>query len=129
MATPTPKIKTPKKTKTTKKGYKILWIDDSGIFVKVEEKGIQKGLIIRYTDVQFGTMDEETGNIPVSFTADILDNPKDIDFEAKDEDGNTKDEYLGNLVTCVVLDSIANDDGLIQASGTTDGTNRNTDSE
>ncbi|MBC8442681.1 MAG: hypothetical protein H8D80_00670 [Proteobacteria bacterium] len=125
----TTKVKTPKKTKTPKKGYKILWLDDSGLFVKVEEKGIQKGLIIRYTDVQFGEVDEETGNIPVSFTADILDNPKNIDFDATDEDGNTKDEYLGNLVTCVVLDSIANDDGLIQTTGNTDGTDRSTDSE
>jgi len=128
MATSTTKVKTPK-TKTPKKGYKILWLDESGLFVKVTEKGIQKGLIIRYTNVEFGTIDEETGNIPVSFTADILDNPKNIDFDATDENGKIKDEYLGNLVTCICLDSIANDDGLIQATGTADGKNRNTDSE
>ena len=119
-----------KKTKTPKRGYKILWLDDSGLFVKVEEKGLQKGLIVRFVDVQFGSMDEETGNIPVSFSADILDNPKNIDFDKKDEDGNSKDEYLGNLVTCVVLDSIADEDGLIAVTGKDDdGQNRDTDTE
>ena len=86
-------------------------------------------MIVRFVDVQFGNMDEETGNIPVSFSADILDNPNNIDFDAKDENGESKDEYLGNLVTCVVLDSIASEDGQIAITGNEDEQNRDTDSK
>ena len=130
MATKAKKTKKNKsQPKTESKPYKILWVDDSGLFVKVEEKGPQEGLIVRYTDVQFGEVNEESGNIPVSFSADILDNPSDIDFDAPVEEGQHSNDYLGNLVTCVVLESVTQPDSMIAVSGTDNGQNRNTDTE
>ena len=130
MATKTKKTKKKSsQSKTENKPYKILWVDDTGLFVKVEEKGPQQGLIVRYTNVQLGEVDEESGNIPVSFSADILDNPSDIDFDNPVEDGKHSNDYLGNLVTCVVLESMTQDDGVIAVSGTDDGQNRDTDTE
>tara|TARA_Y100000004_G_C8864732_1_gene390637 strand:- start:130 stop:447 length:318 start_codon:yes stop_codon:yes gene_type:complete len=105
-----------------------LWVDDTGLFVKVEEKGPQQGLIVRYTNVQFGELNEDTESIPVSFSADILDNPNDIDFD-NPVDLPDSNDYLGNLVTCVVLENITQEDSFIEVAGTDDGQNRDTDTE
>jgi len=36
---------------------------------------------------------------------------------------------LGNLVTCVVLESVTQEDSFIEVAGTNDGQNRDTDTE
>ena len=129
MATKTKKSKKKSQPKTENKPYKILWVDDSGLFVKVEEEGPQQGLIVRYTNVQFGELNEDTESIPVSFSADILDNPSNIDFDNPVDSGPDSNDYLGNLVTCVVLESVTQEDSFIEVAGTNDGQNRDTDTE
>ena len=109
------------------KPYKILWIDESGLFVLVHDE-VAKGTIVRYTNVSFGDV-AESGNVPVSFTADILDNPQELQFES-DDNNSDGDEYLGNLITTVVMDSMYEENGMISITGSdTDGENRNPDSE
>jgi hypothetical protein len=127
MATTVKKTKKKTKKKTTpKKGYKVLWIGDEDLFVLITEK-IAKGTIVRFTKVSFGTENED-GTIPVSFIADVLDNPKKIDFES-DTQYEKNNSYLGNVIATVVMDSINDEDGMIQITGTDDGENRTTDSK
>lgn len=125
MATTTKKTK-----KTKKKAYKILWIDEQSLIVKVEEK-IARGTIVRYCDVIFGDFSED-GNVPIRFTVDILDNPKNLDFESEEQYENQNNgSYLGNLIATVVMDSLNEQDGLIGFTndGSDDGETGNTDSE
>ena len=127
MATTTKKTKTKTKKKTTpKKGYKVLWIGNDDLFILITEK-LAKGTIVRFTKVSFGE-ESEDGSIPVSFVADVLDNPKKIDFES-DTQYEKNNSYLGNVIATVVMDSVNDEDGMVQITGTDDGENRTTDSK
>ena len=68
--------------------YTILWEDDGYIILKILEESA-RGTIVRFADVSFGDVAEDGSGFPVSFSAWILDNPLDIDFEARENEEET----------------------------------------
>tara|TARA_Y100001973_G_scaffold32992_1_gene49608 strand:- start:2557 stop:2937 length:381 start_codon:yes stop_codon:yes gene_type:complete len=98
--------------------YTILWEDDGYILIKILEESA-KGTIVRFADVSFGDVAEDGSGFPVSFSAWILDNPLDIDFEARENEEETS--YLGVLIANVVMDK----EGYNEEETTSDAENRN----
>lgn len=102
--------------------YTILWEDDGYIIIKILEESA-KGTIVRFADVSFGDVAEDGSGFPVSFSAWILDNPLDIDFEARENEEETS--YLGVLIANVVMDK----EGYDKEETTSDAENRNNNTE
>ena len=102
--------------------YTILWEDDGYILIKILEESA-KGTIVRFADVSFGDVAEDGSGFPVSFSAWILDNPLDIDFEARENEEETS--YLGVLIANVVMDK----EGYNKEETTSDAENRNDNTE
>ena len=102
--------------------YTILWEDDGYIILKILEESA-KGTIVRFADVSFGDVAEDGSGFPVSFSAWILDNPLDIDFEARENEEETS--YLGVLIANVVMDK----EGYNKEETTSDAENRNDNTE
>ena len=102
--------------------YTILWEDDGYIILKILEESA-RGTIVRFADVSFGDVAEDGSGFPVSFSAWILDNPLDIDFEARENEEETS--YLGVLIANVVMDK----EGYDKEETTSDAENRNDNTE
>jgi hypothetical protein len=84
---------------------------------------LAKGAIFRFSKVQLGEPIDD-GTVPISFTTDLLDNPSDIDFK-KSTTADEFDNYLGSLVTNIVMNALnmANEDAEYKMSA--EGTSKN----
>ena len=140
MATTKTKKKSQKKTKKKSpvqseilepNTYKILWVEEDSMIIKCVDE-VSKNAIFRFSKVTLGDQQED-GTIPVSFTTDLIDNPAEVDFKST-MSAEEFDNYLGSLVTNVVMTILNQTNKDVEYQMTSEGTtnndeNRDTDSK
>jgi hypothetical protein len=93
---------------------------------------LAKGAIFRFSKVELGEPVGD-GTVPISFVTDLLDNPGEVDFKASST-AEKFDEYLGSLVTNIVMNALNMASEDVEYQMTSEGTtkndeNRDTDSK